>query len=163
MTKSGCHSRSGTSGRLTAEELSSLFSDGRFTDPARQFHARWVYAKDKTFVDAGLDLLRRHEPDVFAVYLQGTDVVSHYYWGYQRDFGYSVSEQDHRMYGRVVRNYYRYVDRAIGRYLDEVGEDTAVLIVSDHGFETKPVGSVAVARPLQDVLESTRYACRPKR
>lgn len=31
------------------------------------------------------------------------------------------------------------------------------------GFEARPVGSVGVARPMQDVLESTLYACRPKR
>jgi predicted AlkP superfamily phosphohydrolase/phosphomutase len=122
---------------VTADELSSLFSDGRFSDPARQFHARWVYAKDKTFADAGLDFIKRYQPDVFAIYFQGTDVVSHYYWGYQRDFGFKVSDDDYRMYGQVVRNYYKYIDGVIGKYLEQVGDDPAVLIVSDHGFETK--------------------------
>lgn len=122
---------------IPGEELSRLFSDVRFTDPARQFHARWVYAKDKTFAEAGLAFLRTYRPDVFAVYLQGTDVVAHYYWGYQREEGFTVDPADERMYGRVVRNYYAYVDEVIGRYLAEVGDDTAVLIVSDHGFETK--------------------------
>ncbi len=122
---------------VTASELALLFSDPSFTDPARQFHARWVFAKDKTFADAGLAMLKRHTPDVFAVYLQGTDVVSHYYWGYQREEGFTVSPADERLYARVVRNYYRYVDGVIASYLEEVGEDTAVMIVSDHGFETK--------------------------
>jgi predicted AlkP superfamily pyrophosphatase or phosphodiesterase len=122
---------------VTPEELSSLFSDGRFTDPARQFHARWVYAKDKTFADAGLAFVEEYNPDVFAVYFQGTDVVSHYYWGYQRDHGFTVSDDDYRMYGQVVKNYYKYIDSVIGRYLSEVGDNTAVIVVSDHGFETK--------------------------
>jgi len=122
---------------VTAEELDAFFGDSRFTDPARQFHARWVYAKDKTFADGGLELLKRFEPDVFAVYLQGTDVVAHYYWGYQTDMGFSVPPNDERMYGRVVRNYYRFVDGVIARYLEEVRDDCAVLIVADHGFETK--------------------------
>jgi len=122
---------------VTTAELSQLFSDPAFTDPARQFHARWVFAKDKTFADAGLAMLKRFNPDVLAVYLQGTDVVSHYYWGDQREEGFNVSPANERMYGRVVRNYYRFVDGVIADYLAEVGDDTAVLIVSDHGFETK--------------------------
>jgi hypothetical protein len=123
---------------VTVEELDAFFGDSRFTDPARQFHARWVYAKDRTFADGGLALLRRFDPDVFAVYFQGTDVVAHYYWGYQTDMGFRVAPADEEMYGRVVRNYYRFIDGVIARYLDEVGEDCAVLIVADHGFETKP-------------------------
>jgi predicted AlkP superfamily pyrophosphatase or phosphodiesterase len=122
---------------VTTEELDAFFGDSRFADPAREFHARWVYAKDKTFADGGLALLRRFEPDVFAVYFQGTDVVAHYYWGYQTDMGYRVSPADERMYGRVVRNYYRFIDGVIASYLAEVGDDCAVLIVADHGFETK--------------------------
>ena len=122
---------------VTTRELDQFFADSRFTDPSRQFHARWVYAKDKTFADAGLHFLVREQPDVFAVYLQGTDVVSHYYWGYQEDAGFTVRPEDARMYGRVVKNYYAFIDRTIGRYLEVVGENTAILVVSDHGFETK--------------------------
>ncbi len=122
---------------VTVGELNQFFADSRFTDPARQFHARWVFAKDKTFADAGLHFLVKEQPDVFAVYLQGTDVVSHYYWGYQEDEGFAVRADDARMYGRVVKNYYAFIDRTIGRYLEVVDEDTAILLVSDHGFETK--------------------------
>jgi len=41
------------------------------------------------------------------------------------------------MYGSVVKNYYSFIDRTIGRYLETVDNRTAVLLVSDHGFETK--------------------------
>ncbi len=37
----------------------------------------------------------------------------------------------------MIRNYYRYADRVIASYLENAPEDVAVLIVSDHGFETK--------------------------
>jgi predicted AlkP superfamily pyrophosphatase or phosphodiesterase len=123
---------------VTPAELSTFFGDSRFTDPSRQFHARWVYAKDKTFADGGLAFLKRFNPDVFAVYFQGTDVVSHYYWGYQTDMGYHVSPEDAAMYGHVVRSYYHFIDSVIGRYLDAVGDSCAVMVVGDHGFETKP-------------------------
>jgi len=122
---------------VTVTDLNRFFSDSRFTDPRRQFHARWVYAKDKTFADAGLALFDRYRPDVFAVYLQGTDVTAHYYWGYRREDGFEVSDADARLYGNVVENYYRFVDGVIARYLEKADEDAAVFIVSDHGFETK--------------------------
>lgn len=122
---------------VTTQELDSFFADSRFTEPMKQFHARWVYAKDKTFADAGLHFLKQRRPDVFAVYLQGTDVVAHYYWGYMREEGFRVSPEDARMYGRVVKNYYRFIDSVMADYLAVVGDDTAVLVVSDHGFETK--------------------------
>lgn len=122
---------------VTREELDLFFADSRFTEPARQFYARWVYAKDKTFADAGLHFLTKLAPEVFAVYLQGTDVVAHYYWGYQTGEGFRVSPADARMYGDVVRNYYKMVDKIAADLIDAVSEDTAVLIVSDHGFETK--------------------------
>lgn len=122
---------------VTRGELNRFFGDARFTDPAKQFHARWVYAKDRTFADAGLHFYRTRRPDLFAVYLQGTDVVSHYYWGYRRDEGFQVADDDARLYGGVVKAYYAYVDRVIGRYLEEAGDDVTVVIASDHGFETK--------------------------
>jgi len=121
---------------VTAEELGRFFADSGFTDPAKQFHARWVYAKDRTFTDAGLWLVERYRPDVFAIFLHGTDVTAHYYWGYQTSEGFDVDEADARMYGGVVRSYYRFVDEAIGKFLAIAPADAAVLVISDHGFET---------------------------
>ncbi len=122
---------------VTLDELNRFFADSRFTDHRKEFHARWVYAKDRTFADAGLHYYTQEKPEVFAIYLQGTDVVSHYYWGYQTSEGFTVSAEDERMYGRVVRSYYAFVDGVIGSFLDAAPEGTAALLISDHGFETK--------------------------
>ena len=48
-----------------------------------------------------------------------------------------MSPEDERMYGAVVRNYYAFIDDVIGAFLDVAPEETAVLVISDHGFETK--------------------------
>lgn len=122
---------------VTVEQLNKFFADSRMTDPRKQFHARWVYAKDKSFADGGLAFLAKYRPDVFAVYFQGPDVVSHYYWGYQAEEGFDVAPADAQLYGGVVRNYYRFIDSVIADYLIEAGPDCAVILVSDHGFETK--------------------------
>ena len=122
---------------ITTAQLDRFFAGSRFADPMKEFYARWVYAKDRSFAAGGLALLKRYDPDVFAVYFQGTDVVAHYYWGYQIAEGFRVEAREARRYGDVVRSYYRFVDDVLAEYLDAVGSDCAVLLVSDDGFETK--------------------------
>jgi predicted AlkP superfamily phosphohydrolase/phosphomutase len=119
-------------------DLDRFVADSRRVDAISDFYIRWVYARDKTYADAGLAYWDSLKPDVFSVYLNGIDVAQHYFWGFQRDMGFTVDPDNHRLYGQVVRNYYRYVDRVIASYLADAPEDVAVLIVSDHGFETKP-------------------------
>lgn len=122
---------------VTHVELDRFFADSQRIDAISDFYIRWVYARDKTFADAGLAYWKSWKPDVFAVYLDGIDVAQHYFWGFQRSMGFTVNRENHRLYGQVIRNYYRYADRVIASYLENAPEDVAVLIVSDHGFETK--------------------------
>ena len=122
---------------VTTEQLDMFFADSRFADPEEEFNARWAFAKDKSFAEAGLHFLLKYEPEVFAIYFQGTDVVSHYYWGYQKEEGFDVEPIAGRMYGGIVRNYYKFIDKVMADYIDAVGDDCAVIFVSDHGFETK--------------------------
>jgi predicted AlkP superfamily phosphohydrolase/phosphomutase len=122
---------------VTPSEIAFLFSGAELTDPARDFHATWVFAKDKTFAQAGLHFLTTLKPRVMAVYFQGTDVVQHNYWGYRPEEGLRVAPADARKYGAVVKSYYQYMDRVIADYIATAGSDYAVLVVSDHGFETK--------------------------
>jgi predicted AlkP superfamily pyrophosphatase or phosphodiesterase len=122
---------------VTPSEIAFLFSGAQLTDPARDFHATWVYAKDKTFAEAGLHFLTAVRPRVMAVYFQGIDVVQHNYWGYRPEEGLAIAPADAQKYGSVVKNYYQYMDRVIADYVAAAGPDYAVLIVSDHGFETK--------------------------
>ncbi len=126
-----------TENDLTDQDLRRFFSDPRYTNPLREIQATWAYAKDRSFAEGGLHFLTEYEPDVFAVYFQGTDVVSHYFWGYQIEEGFRPPPGDDQMYGGVVRGYYAYIDEVIGRYLTLLPDDVAVIIVSDHGFETK--------------------------
>ena len=91
-----------------SEELTRLFADSRFTDPGKQFHARWVYAKDKTFADAGLAILQNATtPEVFAVYLRARTSCRTTTGATRPTRASQVSPGDERLYGSVVRNYYR--------------------------------------------------------
>jgi arylsulfatase A-like enzyme len=51
-----------------------------------------------------------------------------------RAFG-DVSDEERRMYGQVLEQYYRFVDAEIGRLLDRLGPNDLLLVVSPFGME----------------------------
>ncbi len=101
------------------------------------FNLVWVYARDKTFYEAGLEFLRKYPTEVFAVYFEGTDVVGHYFWQYRPEEKFNLPEEEQSLFAPIVDEYYIYTDGLVGDLVDAAGDDVDVVIVSDHGFETK--------------------------
>jgi predicted AlkP superfamily phosphohydrolase/phosphomutase len=65
------------------------------------------------------------------------DRVSHPYWPYSRPEDYDgVDSVKVGRWGDSVREAYRETDRHLGELLEAVDDDTYVLIVSDHGFQS---------------------------
>jgi predicted AlkP superfamily phosphohydrolase/phosphomutase len=77
------------------------------------------------------DLLAREPWDLFAVHEIGSDRLHHAYWKYfdERHPDY-VPGNPH---ANAARDFYRVLDRGIAGLLANAGDDTSVLIVSDHG------------------------------
>lgn len=76
-------------------------------------------------------LVRTKEWDFFMVVEMGPDRIQHGFWKF-----HDPTHPKHdpgSPYTEVIRDYYRYLDREIGELLALVPEDTAVLVVSDHG------------------------------
>jgi len=83
------------------------------------------------------DALDARGPATFeSVRLQGLDFVGHYFLrqALPSAFG-DVSEEEERLYGHVLEQYYRYVDSEIGRLLDRLGPHDLLLVVSPFGME----------------------------
>ena len=72
-----------------------------------------------------LHLLSRRPTDVFAVVFTATDHVQHLFWR-QMERGEGAA-------GDLILETYREVDAMIGRLLEAVGQDTNVIVMSDHG------------------------------
>ncbi len=66
--------------------------------------------------------------DVFMTHIMETDRLHHFFWEY--------FEQGHTAYKARFLDLYRRIDWEIGRILAESGEDSAFLLLSDHGFCT---------------------------
>jgi predicted AlkP superfamily phosphohydrolase/phosphomutase len=90
-----------------------------------------IYAMTEQRFAVCRHLLDTRPWDFFMVVEIGVDRMHHAFWRFL-DPAHPRHEAGHR-YGDVVRNYYAYLDEEIGELLERFDDDTAVLIVSDHG------------------------------
>ena len=100
--------------------------------------------------------------DFFMMVEMGMDRLHHAFWRHA-DRSHPQHDPD-SPYTAVVREYYEEVDRRIGALCQGAGEDTAVLVVSDHGAKAMH-GGVCVNQWLMEegylVLEETPSAPTP--
>jgi predicted AlkP superfamily phosphohydrolase/phosphomutase len=103
---------------------------------------KYLYAMDESVKDIALYCLEQvPQPDLLALYFRGIDIMSHCalkYAPHNRDA--SISDEEVHQFGDAVAAYYRYSDALLGDIIGAVSRDTAVLVVSDHGFEREPDG-----------------------
>ena len=71
-----------------------------------------------------------------AIRYPGIDAVGHYYLRYAvpREFG-DVSDEERLRHGRVLEQYYTYLDGIVGRAMTSLGPDDLLLVVSGFGME----------------------------
>jgi len=96
----------------------------------------WSLAADETYRRIGLRLFDDHPVDLFAVYFGGVDVASHRFWkfAWPQAMDYRVGAGEAAVLGRVIQEYYVYVDGMVGEYLERLGPDDTLMVLSDHGF-----------------------------
>ena len=104
------------------------------------YQLKMGYTSGESFFNASMYLLNIKQPDFFTVYLEGNDMVSHYFWQYMDPSLYpdSIPQEDFDRYGEVVIRYYCYWDSLLGEALNHIEEGTDIIIASDHGFGKDP-------------------------
>jgi len=114
-----------------AEELARPFN---FKDDVAHF--KWALATADSYRRVGLDLWKRERPDLLMVYTEATDSVAHLFGHLFRVEGLSgeLAAQQAR-FGHAVEQMYLWADGVIGEYLQAMGRDTTLIVLSDHGFE----------------------------
>lgn len=79
--------------------------------------------------------LIEHEPwNFMAVYFDAIDHFGHGFMKYHPPRQEFVSEEDFELYQNVVSAGYVYHDMMLARLLELAGEETTVILMSDHGF-----------------------------
>jgi predicted AlkP superfamily phosphohydrolase/phosphomutase len=88
---------------------------------------------------------------LLAVRYAGLDAVGHYYLRYAIPDAYGdVSEEERRQFGRVLDDYYAYVDSLVGEALSSLGENDLLLVVSGFGMEPLTFGKRLLERVIGD-------------
>ena len=86
-----------------------------------------------------------YEPwDFMAVYYTGIDHFSHGFMQYHPPKMENLPDKDFEMYKDVIKGAYRFHDMMLERLLQLAGEDTTVILCSDHGFQSgafRPTGT----------------------
>lgn len=95
---------------------------------------RWESADDVHLMDISLELARRFDPELLMIYLHGPDKPQHLYWDALEPQLYRrVAAERIREFKDEIPNAYRTADRLVGELRAQLGPDTTLLVVSDHG------------------------------
>jgi predicted AlkP superfamily phosphohydrolase/phosphomutase len=90
-----------------------------------------IYAMTEQRFRVARHLLDTRPWEFFMIVEIGLDRLHHAFWRFL-DPAHPRHEPGHR-YGDVIRSYYQYLDDEIGELLERFDDDTAVMVVSDHG------------------------------
>ena len=86
-----------------------------------------------------------------AVRYAGLDAVGHYYLRYARPEAFGdVTEDERRRFGRVLDDYYAYVDMLVGEAIASLREGDLLMVVSGFGMEPLTVGKRVLERVAGD-------------
>ena len=121
---------------LTLQQVLAFFGGKKPTDledPRLDALIR-ILAECATAHNAATELAARDDWDFLAVYYDTIDHAGHQFMEYHPPAMAHVGAEDAEFYGGVVNNIYRYHDMMLGRLLDMVGQETTVILLSDHGF-----------------------------
>lgn len=117
-----------------------------------------ILAENSGIHAAATAVMQREPWDFMAVYYDGIDHFGHRFMRYHPPRLPWVEEADFEKYKDVIEGAYRYHDMMLDVLLKIAGEDTTVMLISDHGFEpgnlrpkhnpNEPAGPAAEHSPL---------------
>lgn len=99
-------------------------------------HFRQVYATCEGYRKIGAKLYEEKRPDLMAVYFEGVDSCEHLFMHCMPPKLEWTQEQEYTRYMDVVTEMYKKADEIVGELIALRDEDTTIILVSDHGFET---------------------------
>ena len=107
------------------------FDVRQFRTDDKEWLLRQIYEMTENRFRVLDHLLTTKRWDFFMFVEIGVDRMHHAFWSYHdpQHFRYAPGNP----FEQAIHDYYTYIDRKIGTWLEKLGPDTAVLVVSDHG------------------------------
>jgi len=119
---------------LTAAELERLKADGNpYAHPPTALER--ILVETRLYHRLAVDWIRRKQPALSIVYLEGTDTIGHVFAAFAPPRQDGIDPADFDRYQSVPRTFFREIDGLLGEYralAEEAG--ATLLIASDHGF-----------------------------
>lgn len=90
-----------------------------------------IFADTREQAEFGISMLKRHRPDLFFHVFLTMDRIQHFLWRFcdPEDPTYPGENE----FEDVIRKFYVEIDDVVGRYLDMLGSEEKLIIISDHG------------------------------
>ncbi|MEP0262776.1 alkaline phosphatase family protein [Dokdonia sp.] len=95
-----------------------------------------MMAQNVSVHNATTKLLRTTEWDFMGVYYDLIDHFCHTFMRFHPPLLPGVDKEKHDIYKEAVIGAYRFQDMMLGRTLDLIDDDTTVMVMSDHGYES---------------------------
>lgn len=105
-----------------------------------------ILADTATIQSAATWTMENTEWDFMGVYFDGIDHFSHGFMKYHPPKLPIISPKDFEIYKDVVQGGYIFHDMMLERLLELAGEDTTVILVSDHGFHSDHLRPLALPK-----------------
>jgi predicted AlkP superfamily phosphohydrolase/phosphomutase/tetratricopeptide (TPR) repeat protein len=93
-----------------------------------------ILAENASIHAAATATLQLEPWDFMAVYFDGIDHFCHGFMRYHPPRQEWIEEKDFELYSGVIKAAYQFHDLMLGVYMNLVDEDTAIMLISDHGF-----------------------------
>ncbi len=115
------------------------------------YTVRWSLASALTnFALIEKRLAAGESPRLVMTYFDGSDTLAHRFWLFREaeskvrqrlarhGFDPELAPELIARFGGIVDNYYRFIDRRLGTFLEGLPQDSTIVLVSDHGFGSYP-------------------------
>lgn len=103
-------------------------------------------------------ILEHEDWDFVGVYYDGIDHFCHGFMKYHPPKRKHISQQDFDLYKDVVNGACRYHDMMLGTLMELAGDDTNIILISDHGFHPNHNRPVVVPKdPMGPATEHSPY------
>jgi predicted AlkP superfamily phosphohydrolase/phosphomutase/tetratricopeptide (TPR) repeat protein len=95
-----------------------------------------IMAENTSVHCAATNLIRTTEWDFMAVYYDLIDHFCHAFMKYHPPKLKAIREHSFEIYKNAVKGAYRFQDMMLERMMDLIDDDTTIIVMSDHGFES---------------------------
>jgi hypothetical protein len=117
---------------------------------------------DRMHLQIMLGMQAQLEAQFLAARFPGVDAVGHYYLRYADPSAFGdVSAEQLRQYGRVLSDYYGFVDTVVGRAIELLRPDDLLLVISGFGMEPLSLGKRVLEQLFGDARISGSHERAP--